>query len=118
MMDSSKRQPPNFGAPRRVSLRGPVDRSKMQDLIAESRLRKEFPFLFVNPDAATERRAWAGREVGVESRLSPTLLRAELGWHRLRWLRDVPTYTGYAAQSLWHRGQRRFAQTVRRHVTD
>lgn len=50
------------------------------DLCTERALRQHYPFLFVDPGQATERREWGAHEVGEPSRVSPETLRALFGW--------------------------------------
>ena len=49
-------------------------------LCTERALRERYPFLFVDPDAATEQREWGAREVGEPWRVAPGELRRLFGW--------------------------------------
>lgn len=48
----------------------------------EDALRRHYPFLFVEPDAAPEQREWGAREVGEPCRVSPAELRRLFGWEQ------------------------------------
>ena len=51
-------------------------------LCAEDGLRRAYPFLFVEPDQAEERREWGAQEVGEPHRVNPSELRHLFGWDR------------------------------------
>jgi hypothetical protein len=49
-------------------------------LCTEEALRRHYPFLFVEPDAATARQEWGAAEVGEPCRLPAAELRTLFGW--------------------------------------
>lgn len=51
-------------------------------LLSEAALRSHYPFLFVEPDQAIERRDWGAHEVGEPWRLTPERLSDVFGWNR------------------------------------
>ena len=53
------------------------------ELCTEDSLRKHYPFLFVEPDKASQLEAWGAHEVGESYRLSPDGLMEAFGWDRL-----------------------------------
>jgi hypothetical protein len=59
----------------------------MLEACSEEVVRKDYPFLFVEPQKATTHISWAEQEVGADCRVSPAELRALFKWtlaHRLR----------------------------------
>jgi hypothetical protein len=90
------------------------------DFTSEKRLRQEFPWLFVDPDRAVERRAWAMYEAGVDDQLSPSALRAEFGWTASQLLRDAPACVLASGRrtslEAWHRGPGRVHRAIKRRL--
>jgi hypothetical protein len=50
------------------------------ELCTEAAVRRHYPFLFAEPDAALARQEWGAAEVGEPCRLAPAGLRALFGW--------------------------------------
>jgi hypothetical protein len=50
------------------------------ELCSEAALRRDYPFLFVEPDQAVERRPWGAVEMGEPCRVPPNDLRALFEW--------------------------------------
>lgn len=49
---------------------------------SEAALRQHYPFLFVEPDAATVMKEWGALEVGEPHRVTPEALRTLFGWQQ------------------------------------
>lgn len=96
--------------------RWPGRLQRMQELLAEDRLREEYPFLWVSPDKGTAQREWAARETGVTCRLSPTELRREFGWQGLSLLKRVAASAWGSGQIAWAMGPGRVQRGLRRRV--
>ena len=105
-----------FGA--KVSLFGPLCESHMEDYEAtsfyqehpgllekilpffrEEILRKNFPFLFCTPQAATLRVDWGRLQIGRQNRLTPKEMKRAFGWTRYEPYRGAIISTGRAALS-------------------
>lgn len=73
---------------------------------SQAGVQSQYPFLFVEPDQATDSTAWGQHEVGLDCKVSPHEIQRLFGWTQ-------PQVSWRVAQSLVSRGARRLGREAK-----